>query len=68
MNLTARASLLDEARQLGLNLSQVFEAGLERAVRTRKAQAWLDANREALEAYNEHIAKHGVFSDGLRSF
>ena len=24
--------------------------------------------RKALDAYNEHVEKHGVFSDGLRSF
>ena len=29
---------------------------------------WLRKNRAALKAFNEHVKKHGVFSDGLRSF
>ena len=29
---------------------------------------WLKRNRAALDAYNEYAEKHGVFSDGLRSF
>ena len=29
---------------------------------------WLRENRAALKAYNEHVEKHGVYSDGLRSF
>ena len=32
------------------------------------AREWLQRNRAALIAYNEHIEKHGVFSEGLRSF
>ena len=31
-------------------------------------QAWLEENRQAIAAYNEHVAANGVFSDGLRSF
>jgi len=29
---------------------------------------WLRKNRAALKAFNEHVKKHGVFSDGLRTF
>ena len=56
------------ARHLKLNLSQVLEAGLAEAIRRREGEAWLKKNRAALEAYNDHIEKHGAFSDGLRSF
>lgn len=28
----------------------------------------LRRNRAALDAYNRHVEKHGVFSEGLRSF
>jgi len=37
-------------------------------VQRREAEEWLRSNREALEAYNAHIEKHGVFGDDLRSF
>jgi len=29
---------------------------------------WLKRNRAALDAYNKHVEKHGVFSESLRSF
>lgn len=67
-NLSVDDRLLERARQLKLNLSQVFEAGLADAIREREAQEWLKRNRAALDAYNERVEKHGVFSDGLRSF
>ena len=67
-NLSVDERLLERAKRAGLNLSQVFEAGLAEAIRRREAEQWLERNREALEAYNEHVEKHGVFSDGTRSF
>ena len=67
-NLRVDGALLERARQLKLNLSQVFEAGLAEAIRWREAEEWLRRNRGALDAYNEHVEKHGVFSEGLRSF
>ena len=67
-NLSVDEGLLARARHLGLNLSKVLEAGLADAIRGKDREAWLRKNRAALEAYNEHVEKHGVFSDGLRSF
>ena len=48
--------------------TQSFETGLSDAVRQLQREEWLRMNRAALGAYNEHVEKHGVFSDGLRSF
>ena len=67
-NLSVDSELLDAARRLKLNLSQVFEAGLAEAIRQKEREAWLEKNRAALDAYNRYVEKHGVFSDGLRSF
>jgi len=67
-NLSVDDRLLERARQLKLNLSQVFESGLADAIREREAQEWLKRNKAAIDAYNERVEKHGVFSDGLRSF
>jgi antitoxin CcdA len=67
-NLTVDEGLLEQAKKLGLNISQVLEVGLERAIRERQAEEWLQRNRAALEAYNEEVEKRGVFSEGLRSF
>lgn len=67
-NVTVDEALLARARRLKLNLSRVLEAGLTDALRRHEAEEWLERNRAALEAYNDHLEKHGVFSDGLRSF
>jgi len=67
-NLSVDRDLLERARGLNLNLSQVFEAGLNEAIRRRMQEEWLRQNRAALEAYNEHVEKDGVFSEGMRSF
>lgn len=37
-------------------------------LRHRQSEPWLRRNGAALQAYNEHIRKHGTFSDGLRLF
>jgi antitoxin CcdA len=67
-NLSVDGELLDSAKRLKLNLSQVFEAGLNAAIRERQREEWLNKNRAALQAYNEHIERDGVFSDGVRLF
>ncbi len=67
-NLSVDGELLDSAKRLKLNLSQVFEAGLNAAIREKQREQWLNKNRAAREAYNEHVERDGVFSDGMRSF
>ena len=67
-NVTIRADLLEQARELKVNLSQEFEAHLVEVIRKRRGEQWLIDNREAIEAYNRFVAENGVFSDGLRNF
>ncbi|MEI6303878.1 MAG: type II toxin-antitoxin system CcdA family antitoxin [Betaproteobacteria bacterium] len=67
-NLSIDGGLIDQARRLKLNFSQLLEAGLVDAVLMHERAQWLQKNRAALEVYNEHVEKHGVFSDGLRLF
>jgi antitoxin CcdA len=68
VNLKVDSSLVQEARALDINLSREFETHLAEVVRLKKQARWLVENREALEAYNEHVERDGVFSDGLRGF
>jgi len=67
-NLSVDAVLLEAAKSMKINLLQVFEAGVNAAIRQRRREEWLKNNRAALDAYNEHIEADGAFSDGLRSF
>lgn len=67
-NLSVNAELLDQAKALDINLSATLERALEAEVRARKREKWLEENREAIAAYNEHVREHGVWSDGIRGF
>lgn len=68
INLSIRSDLLGQARALDINLSSELEKHLAEVIRQRRAEQWLKDNREAIEAYNRYVEKHGVWSDGLRSF
>lgn len=67
-NLTVNQDLLQRARSLKLNLSQVLEARLIEILRQQERQAWVEENQDAIQQYNDRVAKHGVFSDGIRRF
>ncbi|HYD29751.1 MAG TPA: type II toxin-antitoxin system CcdA family antitoxin [Azospirillaceae bacterium] len=67
-NVSARPELVAEAKALGINLSQVFEAAVEEAVKLARRQRWVEENRPAFDAYDAYVEKHGVFSDGKRMF
>jgi antitoxin CcdA len=68
VNLTVNSALVQEAKALEINLSREFEAHLADLVRRRKQEKWLEENRDALDAYNTHVERDGVFSDGMRGF
>lgn len=44
------------------------EAVLQHAASSTQGPGLTDDQLAAIKAYNEHVEKHGVFSDGLRSF
>lgn len=67
-NVSVRSDLLDAAREAGVNLSATLERALVEQLAEVKRRKWRQDNREAIDGYNEYIEKHGVFSDGVRTF
>ena len=67
-NLSLNAKVLDLARELGMNLSQTVDALLAEEVQRRYWERWNDENREAVQAYNERIAREGLPLAKYRSF
>lgn len=67
-NVSLAESLLIEAKNLGLNVSQAAEAGLARAVSEKRAEVWLKENAEAIACYNDYIEKNGLPLDEFRMF
>jgi len=68
VNLNANSDLIRTAKNIGINLSQVFEEAVLATVKSRLEQIWLQENKGAIENYNAHIEKHGVFAAGKRRF
>ena len=67
-NLSINADLLQQAKQLNINLSQTLEQHLAEIVRQAQRSQWLAENKDALDEYNRRIESRGTFSDGLRRF
>ncbi|TAJ80354.1 MAG: acetoacetyl-CoA synthase [Gallionellaceae bacterium] len=67
-NLSINAELLQQAKQLNINLSQTLEQHLSEIVRQARREQWLAENQGALDEYNRRIKMRGAFSDGLRRF
>jgi len=67
-NVSVRRDLLEAAREAGVNLSATLERALIEELAEARRRKWRDENREAIAAYNEHVEKHGTFSDDVRSF
>ncbi len=67
-NVTLPEALLRDARNLGINLSQACERGLAAAVSDAHRQRWLEENREAMDAWNDHVAEHGLPLADYRQF
>ena len=65
-NLSINSDLLQEARAYGINLSATLERRLEEMIREMKEKEWLEENKEAIDAYNERIRKHGTIGQRLR--
>ncbi len=59
-SMTLDASLLDEARALGVNLSRAAEEGILLQVRAERARRWKEENAEAIEDYNHWIEENGI--------
>jgi antitoxin CcdA len=67
-NVSIRADLVQRAKELGLNLSGLLEGAIEQAIRVAEREAWQRDNAEAMDSYNDWVAKHGAFSDAWRKF
>lgn len=58
------SDLLAAALEAGVDLSAALERALTDELAASKRKKWREENQEAIEAYNEHVEKHGTFSAG----
>ena len=67
-NISINSDLLEKAKKYKINISANVEKTLEELIKQEEIKNWEKENKEAIENYNNRIAKNGLFSDGLRSF
>ena len=67
-NLTINSDLLKKAKELHINISNSLEKTLIELIKEQEIKNWELQNKTSINSYNERVAKHGTFSDDIRSF
>ena len=52
----------------GSNRSQICEQDLAQSMAEKRRRRWLEENREAMDAWNGHVAQHGLPLAAYRQF
>ncbi|MEX4008361.1 type II toxin-antitoxin system CcdA family antitoxin [Neoaquamicrobium sediminum] len=68
VNLSIDVDILAEAKALNVNVSRAADAGIAEAISKRKAELWLQENREAIEENNRYFEEHGLPFSEYRGF
>ena len=67
-NFTVNSDLLNQAKDLKMNISSVLESALIESIKKAKKEVWINENKTAMKDYNEKIKEYGLFSDEIRTF
>lgn len=68
VNLSLSSDVLDAARQLDINISQVCDTYLREVVRSEQERKWREDHADFIAAYNATIEAEGLPLEGWRSF
>lgn len=68
INLRINSDLLEKSKALNINLSATLEAALEKRLAEAATNHWQQANKDAIQIYNEVVEERGLFSDDYRAF
>lgn len=67
-NISLSSGVLDDARELGINISRACEVGLEAQIARVRRERWLAENKPALESSNAYAQANGLPLARLRQF
>ena len=68
VNLLLDRETVGEARELGINLSQVAARALAAEVKKERDRRWQEDNKEWVEAHNRWVEQHGLPLERYRLF
>jgi antitoxin CcdA len=66
VKLLVASELIDEAKRLGINVSETLDKRLRSIVRAEQEKRWLEENRDAFSSINAFIESHGLLASRLR--
>lgn len=67
-NLSLSADVLEAARQLGINVSQVCDSHLREVVRREQERRWREEHADFIAAYNAILEAEGLPLDEWKTF
>jgi antitoxin CcdA len=67
-NVSLPSDTVARAKELGINVSKACEAGLTAEVKKEWERRWKEEHREAIEANNAWVEKHGLPLEKFRLF
>ena len=67
-NISLDAQMIEDAKELGINISRACEQGLSAEISAERNRRWKEENREAIEASNAYVAEHGLPLEKYRLF
>ena len=67
-NVSLDSRLVEEARELGINVSRASEEGLAREIKAERKRRWLEDNKDALDEYNEWVRNNELPFAKYRQF
>jgi antitoxin CcdA len=65
-NVSLPSDMVEEAKRLGINVSQACEGGLSTQVKSAREAKWLEENRASLLAWNAWVEENGMPYDEYR--
>ncbi len=68
INLSLSVDLLEAAREMNINISQVCDTHLREVVRQEQARRWREDHADFIAAYNRGLEAEGLPLDEWRSF
>lgn len=67
-NVSLDADLLDQARELDINISRACESGLVAQISKARGERWLAENAMAIDSYNDWVANNELPLARYRQF
>ena len=67
-NVSLDSRLVEEAKELGINVSRASEEGLAREIKAERQRRWLEDNKDALDEYNEWVRNNELPFAKYRQF